>query len=309
MVVITGASGYIGTCLTHKLTRDNRIRSIIGFDIKPFSTPTAKLQMIDQQMSSKFSKTLAQKKADTLIHLGFTIQHGRNKDEATSNNIRCLENALATCHYASIKHIIYLSSTTVYGPRIDNPELLSETDTLRPVKGFQYAHDKVAAEKKLKAFGAAHSQTMITTLRSPIVMGPSANNFITKALFKPLLIGINGFDPPMQFIHEEDLTNILSWFIHNPRSGIFNVAAPGSVKYSRLMGMSGKRFCWLPASLAYPLTNLSWFLHLQNDSNSTGLEFIRHPWVTSTHKFVDECGYSFQFSSEQALRSFMNQKL
>ena len=112
----------------------------------------------------------------------------------------------------------------------------------------------------------------------------------------------------MQFIHEEDLTNILSWFIHHPRSGTFNVAAPGSVKYSQLMSMSGKRFYWLPASLAYRLTDLSWFFRLQNDSNSTGLEFIRPPWVTSTRKLVYECGYSFQFSSEQALRSFIKKK-
>ena len=308
VVVITGASGYIGTCLTHKLASNRLTSSIIGFDIKPFLSPTPKLSMNQHQLSPEFSDLLRKNKADTLIHLGFTIQHGRNQSEATANNINCLEKALATCKYASIKHIIYLSSTTVYGPHLDNPALLSEKDKLRPIKGFQYAWDKVAAEKMLNSFGTANPDILITIVRSPIVMGPSANNFITKAFFKPVLVGIKGQNPFMQFIHEEDLTSILSWFVHNPKIGIFNVAAPGLIKYSQVMHMSGKRFYWLPASLIYPLTELSWLLHLQNDSTSAGLAFIRYPWIADTKTFLNESNYSFKYSSQEALKSFFDSR-
>ena len=306
VVVITGASGYIGTCLTHKLASNRSTSSIIGFDIKPFLSPTPKLSMNQHQLSPEFSDLLRKNKADTLIHLGFTIQHGRNQSEATANNINCLEKALATCKYASIKHIIYLSSTTVYGPHLDNPALLSEKDKLRPIKGFQYAWDKVSAEKMLNSFGTANPDILITIVRSPIVMGPSANNFITKAFFKPVLVGIKGQNPFMQFIHEEDLTSILSWFVHNPKIGIFNVAAPGLIKYSQVMHMSGKRFYWLPASLIYPLTELSWLLHLQNDSTSAGLAFIRYPWIADTKTFLNASNYSFKYSSQEALKSFFD---
>ena len=308
VVVITGASGYIGTCLTHKLASNRLTSSIIGFDIKPFLSPTPKLSMNQHQLSPEFSDLLRKNKADTLIHLGFTIQHGRNQSEATANNINCLEKALATCKYASIKHIIYLSSTTVYGPHLDNPALLSEKDKLRPIKGFQYAWDKVSAEKMLNSFGTANPDILITIVRSPIVMGPSANNFITKAFFKPVLVGIKGQNPFMQFIHEEDLTSILSWFVHNPKIGIFNVAAPGLIKYSQVMHMSGKRFYWLPASLIYPLTELSWVLHLQNDSTSAGLEFIRHPWIVDTKTFLNASNYLFKYSSKEALKSFFDSR-
>ena len=304
VVVITGASGYIGTCLTHKLDSNRLTSSIIGFDTKPFLSPTPKLSMNQHQLSPEFSDLLRKNKADTLIHLGFTIQHGRNQSDATANNINCLEKALATCKEASIKHIIYLSSTTVYGPHLDNPALLSEKDKLRPIKGFQYAWDKVAAEKMLNSFGTANPDILITIVRSPIVMGPSANNFITKAFFKPVLVGIKGQNPFMQFIHEEDLTSILSWFVHNPKIGIFNVAAPGLIKYSQVMHMSGKRFYWLPASLIYPLTELSWLLHLQNDSTSAGLAFIRYPWIADTKTFLNASNYSFKYSSQEALKSF-----
>ncbi len=306
VVVITGASGYIGTCLTHKLASNRLTSSIIGFDIKPFLSPTPKLSMNQHQLSPEFSDLLRKNKADTLIHLGFTIQHGRNQSDATANNINCLEKALATCKYASIKHIIYLSSTTVYGPHLDNPALLSEKDKLRPIKGFQYAWDKVSAEKMLNSFGTANPDILITIVRSPIVMGPSANNFITKAFFKPVLVGIKGQNPFMQFIHEEDLTSILSWFVHNPKIGIFNVAAPGLIKYSQVMHMSGKRFYWLPASLIYPLTELSWLLHLQNDSTSAGLAFIRYPWIADTKTFLNASNYSFKYSSQEALKSFFD---
>ena len=66
VVVITGASGYIGACLTHKLTSNRLISSIIGFDTKPFSTPTPKFSMNQHQLSPEFSDLLFKNKAETL---------------------------------------------------------------------------------------------------------------------------------------------------------------------------------------------------------------------------------------------------
>jgi len=69
--------------------------------------------------------------------------------------------------------------------------------------------------------------------------------------------------------------------------------------------MARRRMIWLPAALAYLLTQLTWRLHIQSDSPAVGLDWIRHPWVVSTEKLEKELSYRFQHTAEEALRSFL----
>jgi hypothetical protein len=50
---------------------------------------------------------------------------------------------------------------------------------------------------------------------------------------------------------------------------------------------------------------MSWALHLQSESPVSGLEFIKYPPVVSTDKLTKEMGFRFQYSTEEALSSFV----
>jgi len=54
----------------------------------------------------------------------------------------------------------------------------------------------------------------------------------------------------------------------------------------------------------YPLTQLSWWLGVQKDSPAVGLDLIRYPMVVSTGK-LKATGFSFRYSSQEALMSFV----
>jgi UDP-glucose 4-epimerase len=126
-------------------------------------------------------------------------------------------------------------------------------------------------------------------------------------MFKPpVMIGVVGFDPRMQFVHEHDLIQVIKTFLNQEKGGIFNVAGQGSVSYSEVAKLAGKRLLRLPDSLIRPLMHISWALHLQNDSPQSGLEFIKYPPVVSTRKLVEEIGFRFQYSTEEALSSFVS---
>jgi hypothetical protein len=51
---------------------------------------------------------------------------------------------------------------------------------------------------------------------------------------------------------------------------------------------------------------MSWALHLQNESPVSGLEFVKYPPVVSTDKLAKETGFRFQYSTEEALSSFVS---
>jgi UDP-glucose 4-epimerase len=122
-------------------------------------------------------------------------------------------------------------------------------------------------------------------------------------MFKPIMIGVAGYDPPMQFVHEDDLVEIIMTFLSQRKGGIFNVAGDGEVRYSEVARLSGRQIIALPERLLHLLMSFSWALRLQNESPTSGLEFIKYPPLLSTEKLKREVGFQFSYSSGDALIS------
>jgi len=126
-------------------------------------------------------------------------------------------------------------------------------------------------------------------------------------MFKPpVMIGVAGFDPPMQFVHEDDLVRLIGVFLTHRKGGIFNVAGDGELTYSEVARLVSKKMMRLPRRLLEFIMLISWAMHLQNDSPPSGLEFIKYPPLISTEKLRREIGFRFQYSTREALSSFVS---
>lgn len=241
---------------------------------------------------------------DTVIHLAYVLNPARRKTDARRVNVVGTENVLQACQEAGVRHIIYLSSASVYGAHADNPAFLTETDPIRPIEGFQYSEDKAAAESRLAAFSERNRSTAVTVLRVCPVMGPNADNFIANAFRKPFLPAIALADPPMQFLHEDDLVLTLARCLKLKPRGIYNVAGDGTIRWSEIVSMMNRPLVRLPAPVWYFLTSAAWRLRLQNDSPASGLDFIRYRWTASAEKIKAELGIEFQHTSRTAWESY-----
>lgn len=124
---------------------------------------------------------------------------------------------------------------------------LTESSSLRLLRRFQYSWDKAETERILQDFAASNQDICVTILRACVVMGPTANNAITQSLFKPVIISVAGHNPPMQFLHEDDLVEVIVTFLSQRRPGIFNIAGEGTIPYRDLATLSGGRLIALPA--------------------------------------------------------------
>ncbi|MFC1974291.1 NAD-dependent epimerase/dehydratase family protein [Chloroflexota bacterium] len=304
-VAITGVSGYVGGVLLRWLEDQGDVERIIGIDIKPPQTTTSKLNLYSQDILQPLDDIFSANEVDTAIHLAFVLKPTHGKNQTHDIDVGGVSNFLKACHASGVKQIIYLSSHTIYGAYLDNPPLLTEDLPLRPMRGFQYSCDKAESELMLGEFAFSHPDVRVNILRSCPVIGPNAGNSIVTAMFTSVMIRLAGYDPLIQFVHEDDLVELVALLLERKHGGVFNVAGWGETRYSEIAKLFHRRTVVLPGGLLRFLLGLLWKLRLQKESPPVGLEFIKHPSIMSTQKLKDELGFEFKHSSREALLSFI----
>ena len=307
VAAVTGAAGYIGCRLLHELEQDEELGTVLAIDNRPLPVPFHNVTSERLDVTQPLEDPLRAHKTNTVVHLAYILRPGHRRHDAEKvrqANLQAVRSVLDASLAARVSNFIYLSSHTIYGAHKDNPIPLTEEAPLRPSDGFQYSHDKALCEGIVQEFAAANPEVAVTVLRSSVVMGPGADNFVTQAFFKPLLLGVMGHDPPLQFVHEDDLAKLIHILITKPCPGTFNVAGEGVVHYSRVARLLKRRLLFLPPLMAYSVTQMAWDLGIQKDSPAAGLDFIRYPIVVSTDKLKRETGFRFFYTSEDALTSY-----
>ena len=312
VVAVTGASGYIGTRLLQELEEQEEPHKLVAIDTRPLPFPILNVAAYRRDVTEPIAEVLLHHRATTLVHLAFVARRGRNRREVDAirqANLDALAAVLDSCVRASLSHFIYLSSHTVYGAHPDNPIPLTDKASPRPLPDFPYGYDKYLSELTIQKFAEQHTEVKVTILRSCIVLGPSGASSMTSGLFRPWLLGVLDCNPPLQFLHEDDLARVLTMIIRRKLPGVFNVAGEGVVYYHEMAEIIKSRLIILPAFLAYPLAQLTWNLRLQRESTAAGLDLVRYPMVLSTGKLTQATGYRFWHTSLETLTAFANSSL
>ncbi|PKB79196.1 MAG: hypothetical protein BZY88_14545 [SAR202 cluster bacterium Io17-Chloro-G9] len=308
-VAITGASGYIGTCLLRELEAKSGLENLVAFDNRPLPFPIHNIAAYRRDVTQPIDDQLLEHQVSTLVHLAFDARRGRNRreiNETREANLLALKTVLESCVRAGVKHVVFLSSHTVYGARPDNPVPLTVRSPLRPPPDFAYGYDNLLAEQALQEFAEHQGDTKVTILRSCMVLGPTAGDHSNRGFFKRWLIEVENQNPPLQFIYEDDLARVLEIVIDRGIAGVFNVAGDGVVFYREMAKIIDSRMLSLPSFIAYPLLQLTWNLRLQSESTAASLNLVRYPILLSTGTLKQATGYRFWHTSLDALTSYAN---
>ena len=305
-VAVTGAAGYVATKLIRRLEGVESIERVLAIDLRPPGRPYGpKVAFERRDVTTPMADLLSDHDIQAVIHLAFVLRPVHDRKAVRRVNVGGMASVLEACDGAGVGRFVYLSSTTVYGAHPDNPPLLTEESPIRPVEGFQYGEDKAEAEALLARFAQAHPTLSVAVLRTCPILGPTADNFIARALSKPSLIGVRGYDPPMQFLHEDDLAEALVACLLGSASGVYNLAGEGTITLGEMTEVSGQRLVRLPAPLAYRLVGTTWRLRLQRESPACGLDFVRYPWTVAADKIARELGVRPRRSSREAWEEFV----
>jgi UDP-glucose 4-epimerase len=251
-VLITGLSSYWGGRLAQALEGFEQIETIIGVDSK---APTLELERTEfvkvSNQHSLLQRIVRAAEIDTVIDTRLAV----NSVVAPSrviheNNVIGTMNILAACSGADspVQKVVFKSSTHFYGAEQDDPAFFTEPMRRKHPPRTLLERDIAEAEDAVAEFADKQPEVTVTILRFASVLGPDVETAFTRMFGLPLVPMVLGFDPRLQFVHEDDVVHALEHAALGEQPGVYNVAADGVLALSEAIGLLGKR----PAPLLPP---------------------------------------------------------
>jgi UDP-glucose 4-epimerase len=207
VVLVTGASGFVGGHLVPSLARN-------GWAVrKAVRTPSARRDDVvigSIGPTTEWGSPLAG--VDAVVHLAARVHHP-NDEHATalyrSVNVDGTLHLARCAAKAGVRQFIFVSTVLVHGRSNDGRPLFSENDALTP-RGL-YGLSKAAAEAGLKNL-AQDSDMRITVIRPPLVYGPAAKgNFelLVRAVKRGFALPFAGIRNQRAFLSVENLASFI----------------------------------------------------------------------------------------------------
>ena len=304
-VAVTGVSGYLGTRLLQRLEEQPNVENIIGISRKPPRLQTPKLKFFSRDVSKDFSDVFRQNRVDAAVHFAFAVKPTQDGAGARRVNVDGARNFIEACKAGSVEHMLYLSSHTAYGPHPDNPIPLTEDSPIRPIRTFQYSWDKGLADRMFQDYMKENLTALVTVVHACSVLGPQGAGSVSTGTFQPLMIRLIGYDPYIQYLHEEDLAEVILTLLEQKQPGVFNAGGANPLRYREIIAATGKPCISLPAGPLSFMLGVTWRLRLQSQSPAGGLDFIKFPIVLDTTKLERTTGYRFRYNTRETLLSYL----
>jgi UDP-glucose 4-epimerase len=264
-VLITGLSTYWGGRLAQALEAFEQVEAIIGVDSRE---PTRELERTEfvkvSNQHSLIQRIVQAAEIDTVIDTRLVVNSiAASAREAHENNVIGTMNILAACAAADspVRKFVFKSSAHYYGAEQDDPAFFSE-EMQRPHPARSLLErDIVDAEAAVDDFAQKNRDVVVTVLRFANVLGPDVDTAFTRMFSLPLVPMVLGFDPRLQFIHEDDVVHALEHAAFRLIPGVYNAAADGVLALSEVISLLDKRPLpvlppWGASVLAGPLRRL-----------------------------------------------------
>jgi UDP-glucose 4-epimerase len=305
-VAMTGAGGYIGQRLIAHLQTRDWCGWILGTGTREtIDAPSKLIYFRGDIREHSLIDFWKDKEVDTMVHLAFIVDPIHDERQMYDINVNGTLNILRICEELKVGHVIVASSGTAYGAWPDNPEPLKEDDPIRVFPPtFSYAHHKGLNEGHFADFMRRHPSVILNIVRPCIVYGPNTDNYLSR-YFKnlPFIPLVDGRDPHMQFVHEDDVAQLLSLLIEKRVPGAFNVAGDGLPRVSEVGAMIGKRTVKVSRWLCYAFIRLLWHLRVKSVEAPAGIvDYGAYPWVLDTTRAKKLLGWKPRYSSKETIR-------
>jgi UDP-glucose 4-epimerase len=154
--------------------------------------------------------------------------------------------AAASQPESRVRDVVVKSSTLVYGSNFADPVWFSEDSRRSALPRHRVERSLLEVEGYVRDYAADNPGVSVSLLRFSNVLGEDIDTPITRALSLPLVPSIFGFDPRLQFVHEDDVIRALMFVLDHDIDGTFNVAGDGLLPWSEVAALCAKRLVPLP---------------------------------------------------------------
>lgn len=308
-VVVTGASGNVGTSVLDALASDRSVEEIVALARRIPAATFAKTRWQSADVSSSELGPLFAG-ADVVIHLAWLIQPSRETPVTRSVNVQGSRRVFDAVARAGVPALVHASSVGAYapGPRAGS---VDETWPTTGVRKSFYSRQKAEVERLLDGFEASHPEVRVARLRPALTFKRDSAQEMRRLFVGPLLaraLARAGRLPALpyprglraQAVHSFDVGEAYRLAATRPVSGAFNIAAEDTVDARSLGRLLDTRTLPLPVSAVRALAWASWKLRLQPTSPGWLELGMRSP-IMAGERARRELGWTPRFTAMETL--------
>lgn len=307
-VLVTGIAGSLAGLVARRLEARDDVGLVIGVDIREPRHGLERTRFVRADIANPLvARCLRDEGIDTLVHASLLASPsgaGDRQRMKERNVISSMQLFAACSDLPDLRRVVLRSSTAVYGSDHRDPAAFGEDDAPREAVRHGYAKDVTDVEGYVRALAQRRSELDVTILRLANLVGPSVDGAFRSLLGLPLLPSIAGYDPRLQFVHEDDAVSVIERCVLGSHPGTFNVAGDGVLSLSQCARMARRTRVPVPRPLVETVTALV-RRTTGVDVATDQLRFLRFGRVVDTSRLRAEFGDLLRHDARSAFEALV----
>jgi UDP-glucose 4-epimerase len=308
VVLVTGVCRDLGGRFARLIADDRGVDRVIGVDVVPPRHDLGDVRFVRADIRNPvIAKVIAAEEVDTVVHLSVIATPGGAGGRTSMKEINVIGTMqlLAACQKApGVRRLVVKSSAQVYGSSPKDPAMFREDMAPRRLPRSGFAKDSVEVEGYVRGFARRRPDVTVAMLRCANLIGPKIETTLTRYFSLPVIPTVLGFDPRLQFCHEQDALAALQHATRTDVHGTFNVAGDGVLMLSQAVRRLGRPTLAVPPVAFGPLGMV--FRRLRAaEISAEQAAFLTYGRGIDTTRMRTELGFEPAYTTAEAFDAFI----
>ncbi len=308
-IAITGLGTFTGARIAERLLAQDPPPRVVALDLRLPRRLEGRVRfhavdLTEPTADSLVAEILDKERCETLLHAAYFTDPYPDPEYAHELEVVGSLHVLNAAAAAGVRKLVVTSTAQVYGAHPDNPNFLSEDHPLRPQRDAHALRDRAEVESLTRIFAQRHRAMVVTVLRPSWIIGPSYESAVTRSFESGRVTTLLGYDPLLQFLHENDWLDAVELTLERDAPGPLNLAGEGVLPLSTLLRLAGKSNLPLPHPLLYRAAYLG-SIARSGDPPAAFYDYLRFLWVVDTRRARELLGFEPVYTTQEAWMSFV----
>jgi UDP-glucose 4-epimerase len=310
-VLITGIAGQLAGLVARALESRDDVLEVIGVDVREPHHDLGRTEFVRADIRNPLvARVITASRVDTVLHMATTATPSAAGGRARMKELNVIGamQLLAACQKApAMRRFVLKSTAAVYGAAHDDPALFVEDDQPRTKPAHGFAKDATEIEGYARTFARRRPDVDLTVLRFANFLGGQVQGAFDALFNFPIVPTVMGFDPRLQFVHEEDGVAVLLRAVVGGPAGTFNVAGDGVLYLSQCARLAGRPTAPIPGPLVSAVAG-TFRRQKRADFASDQLQFLRYGRAVDTTRLREEFGYQPRWTTREAFEDYLRRR-
>jgi nucleoside-diphosphate-sugar epimerase len=312
-LVITGATGNVGTSVLAALRTDTTFDEIVGVARRPAGIDEPRVSFVTADVSCDDLDPIV-RGADVVVHLAWLIQPSRDDRRLHAVNVDGSRRVFEAAARAGVSALVHASSVGTYAPG-PKDRAVDESWPATGIPSLFYSRHKAECERMLDLLAREHPRMRVVRLRPGLVFKREAATGIRRLFAGPLL--------PTALLRKElipvvpDIARLRFQAVHSLDAGeayrlaattdvrgAFNIAADPVIDPQVLSELLEARRVPFRGGVLRTLADVSWRLRLQ-PAPAGWIDLALGVPVMDTTRARTELGWQPRRSATEALEELL----